>query len=159
MDTRLKNNHNLGRANRWFDLILRWFLGVLFVYASYHKIMDPAGFAKIIFGYDLFPAVSINVIAVVLPYIELTAGLALILGIFPRAAAVIISGLLMAFILAISINAIRGHEFDCGCFSSGEALLWQTTPAWLLTRNFLLLLFGWGIMTYRGRRIALVPSG
>ena len=159
MDTRLKNSEKGWQSNVWFDLVLRWLLGCLFVYASFHKIMDPAGFAKIIYGYDLFPAASINLIAIVLPYIELTAGLALILGIYPRAAAVILSGLLVAFILAISINAIRGHEFDCGCFSSGEAALWQSTPTWLLTRNGILLLFGWAIMTFPGRRIALVPSG
>ena len=77
-------------ANGWVDLALRWLLGGLFVLASAHKIMDPAAFAKIIFGYDLFPAAAINLIAIILPYIELTAGLALITGVYPRAAAVIL---------------------------------------------------------------------
>jgi putative oxidoreductase len=147
------------RANGWLDLALRWLLGGLFVMASAHKIMDPAAFAKIIFGYDLFPAVAINLIAIILPYIELTSGLALITGVYPRAAAVILSGLLFAFILAISINAFRGHVFDCGCFSSGEAALWQGTPAWMLGRNGLLLFMGWSITTFRGQRKIMVRSG
>ena len=102
-----------------FELMARWVLGAVFVYASFHKILDPEHFAKIIYGYYLFPDSSINLIAIILPYIELFAGAALILGIYPRSAALIINVMLLAFIAAISINLIRGHEFDCGCFSFG----------------------------------------
>jgi len=158
MDTLLPPNSEDWRSNGWLDLALRWLLGGLFVLASAHKIMDPAGFAKIIFGYDLFPPEAINLIAIILPYVELTAGLALILGFYPRAAAVILSGLLLAFILAIAINAARGHVFDCGCFSSGEAALWQNSPGWMLGRNVLLLLMGWSIAVFRGRRKILVRA-
>ena len=158
MDTLLPPNSGDWRSNGWLDLALRWLLGGLFVLASAHKITDPAGFAKILFGYDLFPAAAINLIAIILPYIELTAGLALIIGFYPRAAAVILSGLLLAFILAIAINAARGHVFDCGCFSSGEAALWQNSPGWMLGRNALLLLMGWSIAVFRGRRKILVRA-
>jgi uncharacterized membrane protein YphA (DoxX/SURF4 family) len=146
-------------ANGWVDLALRWLLGGLFVLASAHKIMDPAAFAKIIFGYDLFPAAAINLIAIILPYIELTAGLALITGVYPRAAAVILGGLLLGFILAIGINAWRGHVFDCGCFASGEAALWQGTPGWMLGRNGFLLVIAWSITAFRGQRKILVRAG
>ena len=159
MDTLSQPAETGWRNNGWLDLVLRWLLGGLFVLASAHKIMDPAAFAKIIYGYDLFPAVAINLIAIILPYIELTAGLALIVGVYPRAAAVILSGLLFLFILAISINAWRGHVFDCGCFSSGEAALWQDTPGWMLGRNGLLLLMGWSITAFRGQRKVMVRSG
>ena len=74
MDTLSRHPDTGWRANGWVDLVLRWLLGGLFVLASAHKIMDPAAFAKIIYGYDLFPAVAINLIAIILPYIELTAG-------------------------------------------------------------------------------------
>jgi uncharacterized membrane protein YphA (DoxX/SURF4 family) len=159
MVTLLKHLNAGWRSSGWVDLGLRWLLGGLFVLASMHKIENPAAFAKIIYGYDLFPAAAINLIAIVLPFIELTAGLALLAGIYPRAAAVILSALLMAFIVAISINALRGHVFDCGCFSAGEAALWQSTPAWMLGRNGLLFFMGWSIAVFRGRRIAQVRSG
>ena len=101
------------RANGWLDLVLRWLLGGLFVLASAHKIMDPAAFAKIIYGYDLFPAAAINLIAIILHYIELTAGLALITGVYPRAAAVILSGLLLgiglAQLLHLALPALPVH--------------------------------------------------
>ena len=107
--------------NSWIELAARWILGLTFIYASYHKILAPADIAKIVYGYDLFPNGAINLIAIVLPFIELIAGLALILGIYPRSAILIINGMLVAFIIVLSINLIRGHEFDCGCFSAKEA--------------------------------------
>jgi hypothetical protein len=116
-DTPLKKLIDLLISNPFVELIARICLGCVFVYASIHKIIDPGAFAKIIYGYGLFPAIMINATAIVLPYIEFFAGLLLILGIFPRSSAVLIEGLLLAFIIAISINLIRGHEFDCGCFS------------------------------------------
>ena len=159
MDTRSRPPSLALRTNGWIDLSLRWLLGGLFILASIHKIQDPAGFAKIIFGYALFPGAAINLIAILIPYIELTAGIALVAGLYPRASASILGGLLLAFILAISINALRGHVFDCGCFSSGEKSFWPNTPAWLLGRNGLLLVFSGYIVTFQGRRKALISGG
>lgn len=159
MATLSQRNKPAWHANGWVDLALRLLVGGVFVLASIHKILDPAGFAKIIYGYALFPASTINLIAIILPYIELTAGLALMAGFCPRAAAVIISGLLLAFILAISINAARGHVFDCGCFSSGEAALWQSSPTGMLGRNIVLLAMGLSIAFFRGPRKILVRAG
>ena len=81
------------------------------------------------------------------------------IGIYPRAAALILSGLLLAFILLIGINALRGHVFDCGCFSTGEAALWQNQPGWMLGRNAALFLIGWSVAAFRGRRKILLRAG
>jgi len=97
-------------------LAARWFLGITFIYASFHKILSPADFAKIVYGYNLFPEISINLIAIIIPFLELISGLALIIGIYPRSAAIIINILLLAFITVLAINMIRGHEFNCGLF-------------------------------------------
>jgi hypothetical protein len=137
--------------NNWFELIARWLLGAVFVVACYHKIVQPAHFAKIIYGYYLFPDAAINLIAIILPYVELYAGMALILGIYPRSAALVINAMLFAFIVAISINLIRGHEFDCGCFSfgaSGKA----PSAVHLLIRDILCFLFGLQVLFYRNSR-------
>ncbi|MEW6672926.1 MAG: MauE/DoxX family redox-associated membrane protein [Thermodesulfobacteriota bacterium] len=106
--------------NVWFELIARWVLGAVFIYASFHKIIEPAQFAKVIYGYYLFPPATINLIAIILPFVELFCGLELLLGIYPRSAALVLNLLLMAFIAALSINLLRGQEFDCGCFSFSE---------------------------------------
>ncbi|MBW2000476.1 MAG: hypothetical protein JRJ29_21270, partial [Deltaproteobacteria bacterium] len=43
------------QENSWLELGARWILGITFIYASYHKIVSPADFARIVYGYDLFP--------------------------------------------------------------------------------------------------------
>ena len=58
-------------CNQWLELATRLLLGVTFVYASYHKILAPAEFAKIVYGYGLFPHETINLIAIIIPFIEL----------------------------------------------------------------------------------------
>jgi uncharacterized membrane protein YphA (DoxX/SURF4 family) len=138
-------------GNHWIELAARWILGVTFVYASYNKILAPAVFAKIIYGYDLFPALFINLIAIIVPFLELFAGLALIIGFYPRSAALIVNAMLLVFITALSINLIRGHEFDCGCFSinAGDQ---GTFAGPLLFRDFVLLGLGLYILFYRNAR-------
>ena len=117
-------------GNSWIELAARWILGLTFVYASFHKIISPGDFAKIVYGYDLFPAASINLIAIIVPFLELTAGSALIVGFYPRSAAIILDTLLLAFITLLTINLIRGHEYNCGCFSAGQN--GHSTPPWLM---------------------------
>jgi uncharacterized membrane protein YphA (DoxX/SURF4 family) len=142
-----KNIRNLFN-NGWLEIALRWILGVTFIYASYYKIMSPMDFAKIIYGYNLFPAFLINLIAVIVPFIELISGLSLLLGIFPRSAALIINGLLLAFILILTINIIRGHEFDCGCFSASKT----GSPVMMVARDVIYLMMGLQVFLFHGIR-------
>ncbi len=138
---------------------VRLLLGVVFIYASGHKILDPAHFAKIIYGYYLFPENGINLIAIILPLLELLCGMALVLGIYPRSAALLINIMLLAFIVAISINLIRGHEFDCGCFSLGDAG-YTSSASQLLVRDIICFVFGLYIMFYdRKRKACLKQTG
>ncbi len=133
------------------ELTARWILGLTFIYASYHKIIAPADFAKIIYGYDLFPQDFINLIAIILPFVELVSGLALILGIYPRSAVTIINGMLLAFIIVLSINLIRGHEFDCGCFSV-QKTGYLSSAASILVRDIIYFAIGLQIFLYGGVR-------
>jgi uncharacterized membrane protein YphA (DoxX/SURF4 family) len=138
-------------SNSWIELAARWFLGATFIYASYSKILAPAVFAKIIYGYDLFPAILINLFAIVLPFVELIAGLALISGFFPRSAALIVNSMLLAFIVSLSINIIRGHEFDCGCFAiSADSQSTFSGP--LLIRDLVYFALGIYVFFYRNSR-------
>ncbi|MBW2370680.1 MAG: DoxX family membrane protein [Deltaproteobacteria bacterium] len=137
--------------NKVFEWLIRLTIGITFIYASFHKIADPAQFAKIIYGYGLFPHMSINLITITIPYIELVMGMALVLGVFPRSATMIIALLLAFFIVAISINLIRGHEFDCGCFTFGRGPLAHGSK-WLLARNIFLLLLCIHLVTFGNKR-------
>ena len=134
-------------TNSWVELAARWILGLTFIYASFHKILSPADFAKIIYGYDLFPGGFINLVAIVLPFVELVSGLALIAGIYPRSAALIINTMLLAFIIVLSINMVRGHEFDCGCFSSSK-IGYTTSVKLSLLRDVIFFVLGLHVYLY-----------
>jgi putative oxidoreductase len=133
--------------NSWVELASRWVLGLTFLYASYSKILSPADFAKIIYGYGLFPASLINLIAIIIPFLELVAALALILGVYPRSAAIILNALLVAFIILISINLIRGHEFNCGCFALEDSAD-QISSSSTIVRDLIFLALGLQVLLY-----------
>jgi len=149
-------NNNLRNLfnNGWLEIAFRWILGITFIYASYYKIMSPADFAKMVYGYSLFPDVLINLIAIFLPFVELISGLSLILGIYPRSAALIINGLLLAFILILTINIIRGYEFDCGCFSTAKS----GSPKMMVARDVIYLIMGLQVFLFNGVRMGCFIS-
>lgn len=143
-------------------LLCRILLGLAFIAAALPKISDPPGFAKAIWAYELFPAWSLNPLALLLPWLELVCGLALCLGFWPRAAALWVSGLLVAFMVALSINLARRHPVDCGCFGATA----HRTEAerledmrWALARDAgLLLLALQGLWAGRGRPLRSGPA-
>jgi uncharacterized membrane protein YphA (DoxX/SURF4 family) len=145
--------------NPWIELGARWILGIIFIIGCFHKITDPSQFAKIIYGYKLLPAATINLVAIVLPFVELFAGLALILGIYPRSAALTVNFMLLAFMTAISINLIRGLEFDCGCFSFGKGG-YRSSALQLFFRDFFFFLLGLQVCFFDAhRKWALLSTG
>jgi putative oxidoreductase len=145
-------------SNSWIEMAARWILGLTFIYASIHKIVTPADFAKIVYGYDLFPAVFINLIAIVIPFLELITGLALVSGLYPRSAAIIINALLLAYIIVLTVNLIRGHEFDCGCFSAAQSG-YTSSPVVTLVRDIIYLMMGLQVFLFRGIRKLCFFSG
>jgi uncharacterized membrane protein YphA (DoxX/SURF4 family) len=144
-------------SNSWIELAARWILGFTFIYASAYKIVSPADFAKIVYGYGLFPAGLISLIAIIIPFLELVGGLALLLGYYPRSAAVIINGLLLAFIVVLSINLVRGHEFDCGCFSAGQSG-YASSPKVTLLRDIIYFILGLQVILFGGIRRMSIKS-
>jgi uncharacterized membrane protein YphA (DoxX/SURF4 family) len=104
-------------SNRWLSLATRISLGALFIYASLPKIADPPAFAQMLWNYQLLPGSLINPLALVLPWLELLAGAALIAGVLRKGASLLIAAMLLVFIAALSIDLMRGIAVDCGCFS------------------------------------------
>jgi hypothetical protein len=96
-------------------------LGVFFVAAALPKVADPPSFAHMLYNYRIVPGALVNLMALVMPWIELLCGLALILGIWKATARTFIAALLVVFIAAISINLLRNNVIDCGCFDVSEA--------------------------------------
>jgi uncharacterized membrane protein YphA (DoxX/SURF4 family) len=106
--------------NDYLHLAVRLLIGGLFLYAGLPKVLDTMGFAASIYNYKLFPSPIIGLTAAFIPWVEVLAGLALILGLKIRGASLIISLLFVVFIVLAAISAIRGLDIDCGCFSGVE---------------------------------------
>lgn len=103
-------------AHPWLTVRAQIALGLFFVVAALPKIGDPPSFAHMILNYRIVPGPFLNALALGMPWLELLSGLALILGIWRRAATAVIGALLVVFIVAIGINLVRGNPIDCGCF-------------------------------------------
>ena len=95
--------------------ISRLFLGFIFIYFSYDKIIDPHLFLKMVRNYDILPFSLESIGALVLPILEFLIGILLILGIFINASINISISLLILFILMIGQAYLRGKSIDCGC--------------------------------------------
>ena len=108
-------------AHPWLTVRVQIFLGLIFVVAALPKIADPPSFAHMIYNYRILPGGLLNFSALVMPWIEIIAGLALIAGVWTRPARWIITALLLTFIIAISINLLRNNAIDCGCFNVADA--------------------------------------
>ncbi len=109
------------RGAQWLAVPLRWYLGLLFVEASWHKILDPGSFAVDVATYDILPLVLVNFVAITLPWTELIAGLLLLAGWRVRAASLLVSAMMMVFIMALGIALAKGLDMSCGCFASQGA--------------------------------------
>lgn len=148
-------------SSPWLTIRVQLALGVFFVAAALPKIVDPPSFAHMVYNYRVLPGGVINLMALVMPWVELLCGLALILGIWTAAARTIIAAMLFTFIIAISINLGRGNAIDCGCFdpnprpkSRAERL---DDMRFVIYRDLGMLLMV-GQLWYAGSRRALPPA-
>ena len=101
--------------------IVRAVLGVLFIWAALAKISDLSGFAAEVHNFRMIPLALENLFAMTLPWIELVAGVALVLNVAPRAATAVLGFLLVVFLIAIVSAIIRNLDIACGCFGTSDA--------------------------------------
>lgn len=142
-------------TGRGLNLILRLFLGGMFVYAAWDKVLQPAGFAMSVRGYKIVPFALSNLFALGISWTELVAGVMLILGVFTRKAAGAIAILLVVFIVAIITVIVRGMTVDCGCFGNEGG----ASTSWLLiVRNIGLLAGSYLIVRYNDGSFSLFPG-
>lgn len=104
-------------SNKYFQILLRLIIGGLFVYASLNKLFNQEAFAKAIYNYKLLPGEVVNILAIVLPYIEFFSAVFLILGIYKKGSSFLIGAMLIIFIIALTRAYVLGLDISCGCFS------------------------------------------
>jgi uncharacterized membrane protein YphA (DoxX/SURF4 family) len=104
-------------TNEILILSVRIFLGAVFVLSSIDKISDPSAFASSILNYKIVGPDTAMLVSSILPYLELICGLCLIIGLYTRAGALLITSMLIVFTILIISALARGLDISCGCFS------------------------------------------
>jgi putative oxidoreductase len=124
---------------KYLVLVGRLLVGCLFVYASIHRIFDPASFAASIRNYQVLPPEWSNMVAVTLPWIEIGVGVFLITGIQTRASSLLTTGMLAVFLAAIIRAYVIGLDIDCGCFSAATTSSGRIGPLTIMRDSLILL--------------------
>ena len=143
-------------------VLVRLFLGGYFIYAGVNKVLDPFVFLKSVRLYAMLPeepAVFLNSTAVILPWLEIVCGAALVLGFFQRGAGLLIALMICVFTPAIFLRTLEVMsaenltffqiKFDCGC-GTGDEIIWIK-----ILKNTGLLLVALFAVFSRSRRLSL----
>lgn len=110
------------RGHRYLAMVVRFYLAFIFITACIHKIQSPESFAVDIATYQLLPLIFINLLAIMLPWIELGAGVMLATGTKSRSAALMVSGMMIMFMIALTFALVHDLNISCGCFASDAAV-------------------------------------
>jgi len=112
---------------RWLHRALRYSLGVVLLVAVLGapgldwgpgKLRHPSQFAKNIRTYDMVPEGLVFPMAVYVPWLELTLGVVLLVGLWAREALAATLMLFGVFLIANVAALVRGIDVDCGCFGA-----------------------------------------
>lgn len=97
-------------------LLSRAICGVVLVVAGIYKVQQPFDFLIAFYKYEIIGPPVGRYIAMGLPYLELTAGLALLSGILTRGAFLLSVILFATFAAVVASVLIRHLQVECFCF-------------------------------------------
>lgn len=102
----------------WSYRAVRLAVGLVFISSGVSKLSDPATFAVIIDAYGIVPSGLSFIVAVFLIFLEIAAGMALLLDI--RGSLPVLTGLLLVFMAILIYGLQMGLDVDCGCFGADD---------------------------------------
>lgn len=150
-------------VSEFAGVLLRWFLGAVFLYLGCSKALHPVLFLKLLRQYELTDNhCLLNLIAAVLPWFEMFCGLLLLVGVAVRGTALTLILLLVPFTALVFRRALAiqaalaipfcAVKFDCGC-GGGEVFVCRK-----LLENVLCLVAAGCLLAGCGRKFCLLPD-
>ena len=103
---------------KFLYILLRFSLGIIFLYSGITKTIEPEVFAVLIESYGILPGILVYPASFLLILMEIIAGAGLLFDI--RWSLELLTGLLLLFIGVLSYGIILGLDIDCGCFGQEE---------------------------------------
>jgi uncharacterized membrane protein YphA (DoxX/SURF4 family) len=104
------------RLNVYLAFIVRTYIALVLIRSAVLKFRDLDYFSGVVYSYQLIPKRLVKTFTYLLPVIEMTLGGMLFLGWYTGLIGGMSACLFLFFILAVSINLIRGrNDLDCGC--------------------------------------------
>jgi uncharacterized membrane protein YphA (DoxX/SURF4 family) len=125
--------------------LARFGLAAVWLVSGLLKAADPDQTYVAVRAYDVLPDAGVEVVAALLPWVELALGVLLLAGVGTRLVAGLSAVLLVVFVAGVTQAWARGLAIDCGCFGGGGAVEpGQTTYVQELLRDAgFLLMAGW----------------
>jgi uncharacterized membrane protein YphA (DoxX/SURF4 family) len=125
--------------------LARFGLAAVWLLSGVPKALDPDQTYGAVRAYDVLPPLGVELVAGVLPWLEIALAVLLLLGMGTRVAAVASAALLLVFMAGVAQAWARGLSIDCGCFGGGGAVApGETAYLEELVRDTgFLLLAGW----------------
>ena len=124
MDEAARYSERVSRAHV-LDLVgtlARLALAAVWLVSGALKAIDLDQTVVAVRAYDVLPRAAVDVVATVLPFLEIALGLLLLLGIGTRLVAIVSGALLLVFVAGVTQAWARGLSIDCGCFGGGGAV-------------------------------------
>jgi uncharacterized membrane protein YphA (DoxX/SURF4 family) len=114
-------------------VIARLFLGGVFAYAGFMKLMEPeANFRAVLEQTAWLPEVWIPVLSKAIPWMEWLGGMFVLMGLLTRVGTFLLAILSAAFMVSLALSLAQGEGLrDCGCFGTSGPHL-SVTQAFLL---------------------------
>jgi uncharacterized membrane protein YphA (DoxX/SURF4 family) len=142
---------NRARSLDVVGALARFGLAAVWLVSGLLKAVDPDQTYVAVRAYDVLPDAGVEVVAALLPWVELALGVLLLAGVGTRVVAGLSAALLLGFVVGVSQAWARGLSIDCGCFGGGGAVEpGETTYLQELLRDAgFLLMAGWLVVRPR----------
>jgi len=125
-------------------LVLRLLFGAVFIWSGIAKLKDPISFAEAVRNFQIVGDPIAPALALFIPWVEIIAGIAVMIGKGVRGGSGILLASLIVFTVAIGVAWARGLDISCGCFGGSGAVNYPLK----ISQNFLLLAMGFVVWKF-----------